>query len=200
MTCDASNYGIGAILSHRYTDNSERPICFASRTLSTAEKNYAIPSTNKVALAIIYGVKKFYQYLIGKKFVLRTDHKPLITLFNQNKGIPLMAAGRIQRWALYLSGFDFYIQYVSSSKNLSVTLSRLLIVVEDDSIDDVNILLFISDHLLVKSVTYESIKAETRKDKELALIMAAVKNNSIKSFKSTNFNVQPFTMEQMSYL
>ena len=75
LACDDSPYGVGAVLSHRMQDWSERPITYASRTLSSAERRYA--QLDKEALSIVFGVKHFHQYLYGRKFTIMSDQKPL---------------------------------------------------------------------------------------------------------------------------
>lgn len=93
LTTDANNNAVAGVLSHRLSGGSLRPIAFISRALTKSELNYA--PIEKEGLAIIFSVSKLRQYLLGNKFTIRTDHKPLLTLFGQTKGIPVMAAARI---------------------------------------------------------------------------------------------------------
>ena len=72
LAADASAYGLGAVISHSYAEAN--CICFSH----IIRKNYA--QIDKEALALVFTVQKFHTYLYERKFVLVTDHKPLVTL------------------------------------------------------------------------------------------------------------------------
>ena len=91
VVADSSAYGISAVLCH-LIDGVERPIYFASRTLTATERNYA--QIEKEALAIVFALRKFHYYLWGQNFTVVTDHKPLLGLFDAGKSIPPMPSGR----------------------------------------------------------------------------------------------------------
>ena len=124
LAADASAYGVGAVVSHRFPNGSEQPIAYASRTLSQSERNYA--QIEKEALSLVFGIKKFHQYLYGRHFILMTDHKPLTSILGPKQGIPPLAAARMQRWALLLSAYTYDIKFRSTKMHANADgLSRL---------------------------------------------------------------------------
>ena len=80
---DASTYGEGAVMSHSYPDRLERPIAYASHTLSNSERNYV--QMEKEALALLFGLCKFHQYLYGHTFIPQMDHNPLTMILGPNQ-------------------------------------------------------------------------------------------------------------------
>jgi len=66
LRTDASDYGLGCVINQKAVDGSDRPIAFASRSLSSVEKNYY--STEKECPAIVWALKKFEHYLDGQEF------------------------------------------------------------------------------------------------------------------------------------
>ncbi|UYV70463.1 K02A2.6-like, partial [Cordylochernes scorpioides] len=123
VSCDASEYGIGAVLS-QVDHEVERPVVFASRTLNKTERRYAV--IDKEALAVNFGASKFSQYLLGRKFKILTDHKPLVGMFNPKKPIPQVLSPRMLRWCLTLAAYTYTIEYKPGKVNCNAdALSRL---------------------------------------------------------------------------
>ena len=124
IACDASNVGIEAVLFHRYEDGSERPVANSSKTLSQTQRNYS--QIQKEALSIVFALRKFHHFLYGRKFILVTDHKPLLSLFGPTKTTPQLAANRLARWALMFSEYEYTVEYRKTSDHGNAdALSRL---------------------------------------------------------------------------
>ena len=112
IECDASGSGIGAVLSQK------RPIAFHSQALHG--KNLSLSTYEKEMLSLVVSVRKWRHYLLGRKFVVRTDQKSLQYLWSQR-----ITMDAHQIWLHKLMGYDFLIEYKRGKENRATdTLSR----------------------------------------------------------------------------
>lgn len=128
VIADASPVGLGAILM-QFDTHGPRIISFASRALKDVEKRYA--QTEKEALALVWAVERFQQFLLGKEFELVSDCKPLETIFGPRS----KPCARIERWVMRLMAFKYRIIHKPGKTNIADCLSRLSIS-DDATIDD----------------------------------------------------------------
>ena len=173
VVADSSAYGVGAVLCHSI-DGVERPVCFVSRTLNKAERNYS--QLEKEALALIYALSQFHNYLWGQSnFTLVTDHKPLLGLFSQTKNMSPQASGRIQRWSLLLQSYKFMLVHRSGSLlGTADALSRLPLPTTSLSPNVPGEWNLLVNFLDSSPVTCNDIKTHTHKDPVLSKVYKLV--------------------------
>lgn len=116
LTTDASNVGVGAVLS-QIQENKDTLISFYSSTFSEAEKHYS--TTEQELLAVVKAVKHFRHYLLNKRFTVKTDHMALtfLRIYKDNNQ-------RIFRWSLFLQDYSFDVEHIKGNSNFSDVLSR----------------------------------------------------------------------------
>ena len=157
------------MISHVFPNGDEQPIAYAYRALTPAESNYA--QIEKDALGIVFGIKKFHQYLYGRKFTLLTDHKPLTTIFGANRGVPALAAARLQRWALQLSAYDYTIEFRSTAKHANADgLSRLPLK-GTHAEEGADVRVFQVRQLDALPIVAEDVRRGTRSDRVLGKVL-----------------------------
>lgn len=176
LTCDASPVGVGAVLSHVDENNQEKPIYYASRSLSPAEKKYS--QIDRESLSIIFGVKKFHKYIYGQHITIVTDHKPLLGIFGETKSIPEHASARVQRWALTLSAYSYNLIYKPGKDNFADAFSRLpLQTSQPEELSDVPTeVLALFAFLDNSPITSHDIARETQLDPTLREVIKFTRN------------------------
>lgn len=118
LTTDASNHGLGAVLSQGQV-GKDLPVAYASHSLNQVESHYT--TSEKELLAIVWATKYFRPYLYGRRFKVVSDHKPLVWIMNVKD-----PGSRLMRWQIQLAEYDYDIVHKSGVKNTNAdALSRI---------------------------------------------------------------------------
>ena len=140
IRCDSSQYGAGAVLFQFDEQGLERPIAYASRKYTLAERNYC--TFQQEAAAVVWSLEKFANLHQGNHVTVQSDHKNL-------SWISKSAMPQLTRWRLRLQDFDFALEYYEGAKNIVADgLSRMRV---DDKDIDISIRDFLPEHAAQQS-------------------------------------------------
>ncbi|XP_041471780.1 uncharacterized protein K02A2.6-like [Lytechinus variegatus] len=177
LIVDASPVGLGALLAQTTKDGKTSVIAFTSRSLTPVEQRYS--QTEREALSITWAILHFHLYVYGSNFTVITDHRPLVSLFNNANSKP---PTRIERWILKLQEYEFCVTYEPGKTNPADYLSRHPLPStrttsreEKAAEQHIN---FISAHAVPKMMSLQDIKDATKADESLNLCMEAIKSGS----------------------
>lgn len=121
---DASPVGLGAVLTQTDNYGERRVVAFASKSLSPVERRYA--QNEREALGIVWGVERFFYYLLGRHFTIKTDAQGTSYIFKREHQTSRRVLSRAEGWALRLNPYDYDIVHISGSSNIADTPSRLV--------------------------------------------------------------------------
>ena len=178
---DASLYAVGAVLTQEF-EEGEKVIQYLSKQMTDGQQKW--PTIEREAYAIVHAVNKLRHFLLGHKFTVFTDHKPLRSLFSSE-----MKNARVQHWAIILDEYGCDIQHKSGKSNVPADmLSRIApsTVVDTDVVDSTNLKEqlkhiqedgFESVTGTLEQVLPKNIRKLQRKDPELELIIQGLKED-----------------------
>ena len=197
VSVDASSHGLGASLEQQDTDAIWQPIGFASRSLTSAERNCA--QIEKETLAIVFACEKFHDYLYGRSFIVFSDHRPLKSIFSKSI---TQCPPRIQRFILRLQKYRFDLDFVpGKDMNVSDALSRAHLKDATSKIPKSEMELYIHSivsNLPISEQRWKQLQFETAEDSTLQLL----KNYTLHGWPSAfDQSVKPFfsIREEISY-
>lgn len=185
IVADASPVGLGAVLIQ--TQNGvDKPIYYASRSLSDVERRYS--QTEKEALALVWSCERFHQYIFGMEFLLETDHKPLEFIYSKRSKPSL----RIERWVLRLQSYHFKVKYRPGSQNIADPLSRLVKQNEQskthkDEIEDY--IYFVTKESVPNALTPREIEEVAAGDSEMTQLRECIRTDKWENCPSQAYKI-----------
>lgn len=183
---DASKDGLGCCLMQ-----NGRPVAYASRSLSDAEKEYA--QIEKEFLAIVYATKKFHHYIYGREVKVITDHQPIVSIMK--KQIAKINSARLQRLKLKLVKYRLNVEYQPGKElHIADLLSRNYIesdvIEEEESVREV--VHFVAEHLRMSPQKKEEFRKQTWEDETLKKIIEFCRNGWPKEKKCLNDELKKY--------
>ena len=195
IVTDAGPIGVSAILmQHSPNQTDYRVVAYSSRTLTDVEKRFS--QIKKECLGILHACEKSRMYLLGGKFTVPTDHKPLVSLLmNPNSIIPL----RIERWSLRLQEYDFEVKHIKGqfnpadycSRHITGNKNSVTSMVTEAHIN------FVVNNARPIAVTLKEIREHTNKDVTLTKLRNLIENNSWHTLDKPNENFKNCNLHEL---
>ena len=185
LQTDASKKGFGAVILQ-----DDKPVYFASRSLTPAERNYQ--NLERECMAAIWGMEKFHFFLYGKEFLLQTDQKPLTAIFKKHL---IDVSPRIQRIAIRAWTYIFTTEWIKGKDNqVANGLSRVTPTPLENLGSRID-LPILQVNILSASMEQEEIRElqrETELDEELQLVMKTISNGWPTQRSQTSSTLHPY--------
>ena len=183
LSVDASSKGLGATLLQ-----DKKPVAYASRALSKAECNYS--QIEKEMLAIVWGCKKFHDYVAFRNVHVESDHKPLESIMKKPLyDVPL----RLQRMRLQLQHYSLDVQYTKGTEIvIADALSRAYLPEVGECKDGPLEIHLVKEQTPVSEEKFEMFKTETLKDPELRVLIQVVMKGWPETVKKCPAETRPY--------
>ena len=163
ITVDASQKAIGAVLTQE-----SHPVLYISRKLTVTESKYS--NIEREALAVIWACRRLEQFLLGKKFLIQTDHKPLVYIFSPELPVKSDVSPRLLKFSLKMMHYDFEIKHISGSNNVVADALSRVINVDDTKLPKI--------HFSEPCISLELLKNETNSDRFLLDLKRRISNGN----------------------
>lgn len=172
VVADASPVGLGCVL-YQVQNGMPRVVAYGHRRLSDVESRYS--QIEREALGLMWACEHFGMYLLGTKFRLVTDHKPLVSIFGKPTSKP---TPRLERWSLRLQAFDFVLEYRPGCSNIADSLSRLSVSKDEvvKPLCDDSYIRSVVESAVPQAMSWSDMQEAAKSCQETQLIHEAIKS------------------------